>query len=75
MKKCDAFSRLEVHRRLTGPLPQGTRDTRQRQIGRDGYAAVRFRNDVVQMEGGFLTYLGEPAVFTPITRSAFHQTS
>src|SRR5882724_1219246 len=69
MKQCDPFSRLNVHSPLTGPLPQGTRDTRQRQIGSNCGAAVRFRNNVVQMEGGFLAGLGEPAVFTPITRS------
>src|SRR4051794_6432309 len=63
------FARLGIRSRLLGPLPQRARDARQGEIICHGWPAGRPRDDMIDMERGFLAKLRELAVFTPIARA------
>ncbi len=54
---------------LPGPLSKRTRNTSQRQILSVGRPERTERQDVVDVEGGFLTFLREAAVLAAVTRS------
>lgn len=67
---------FQTGRRIDGSLPcalaQGTSDTRQSQILQSGRTAGRARNNVVDVEGGFLGKLRQQTVLAATVRPLNH---
>jgi hypothetical protein len=62
VKQCDGASAYRVGCGAPGPFLERAGNTRQREVVRARRSATRLRYDVVDMKGGFLTFLSKPAV-------------
>ena len=80
----DVATRMEQSHQLTAHginsslarcLAQGAGNASERQVVGDRRTASLDRNDVVDVEGRFLTLLRQPAILTPPTGSLHHKPS
>jgi hypothetical protein len=66
VEKIDGFPGLRVRGGLAGTFAERARDAGQREIGRGGRAVRRDGHDVIEVKRGFLSRLGQTAIFAAV---------